>query len=53
MKVTIKKLVAALQDAQAHLQYTGYGDSWERQGWQKLDNKITKAIDLGLKTIKK
>lgn len=39
-----KKLLDALEDAHAHLQYVGYGDSWEREGWKKLDDKITEAI---------
>lgn len=39
----IKILSAALEAAHAHLQYCGYGDSWEREGWQKLDKQIVNA----------
>ena len=45
-KQKIKKLKDALEDAHSHLRYIGYGDSWEREGWSKLDDKIIKALGL-------
>lgn len=40
------ELLAALKAAHAHLDYCGYGDSWEREcaDASKLDEKITAAI---------
>lgn len=41
-------LIAALEAAHAHLEYCGYGDSWERECAveEKLDQKITDALTL-------
>jgi hypothetical protein len=42
----ICQLKYALQAAQAHLEYCGYGDLWERSiaREQKLEEKIKKAL---------
>lgn len=41
-----KELYEALQAAQCHLEYCGYGDSWEREcaSEQKLEQKIQNAL---------
>lgn len=43
-----KALREALLSAQAHLEYTGYGDKWEREcaltGDDRLDKKIEAAL---------
>jgi len=44
-KAKIRMLKKALEAAHEHLRYTGYGDSWEREGWQKLDKQILKALN--------
>lgn len=42
-----KVLHKTLKEASDHLDYCGYGDSWERECAQasKLEQKITKALD--------
>ena len=42
----IKKLVEALDAAETHLDYCGYGDSWERDvaAIQKLPDQIAEAL---------
>ena len=46
------KLVAALREAAAHLEYCGYGDSWEREcafdrsHGQNLPEQIAEALEL-------
>lgn len=44
------ELLKALQKAQAHLEYCGWGDSWEREcaNEDKLPAKIQTAIDKAL-----
>lgn len=46
----IRVLVEALEAAQEHLEYCGYGDGWEREvalaGPDPLDKKIESAIKL-------
>lgn len=43
----IAMLRAALQAASDHLDYTGYGDSWEREcaRGQKLPEQIEQALE--------
>jgi hypothetical protein len=43
----IKNLTEALTAAEAHLEYCGYGDSWEREcaKSEKLSEQITKALE--------
>lgn len=42
---TIRQLVEALQAAKKHLEYTGYGDSWERSCAKELPKKIDDALE--------
>lgn len=44
-----EQLLAALIDARNHLDYCGYGDSWERECAQasKLEDRIEAAIAAG------
>jgi hypothetical protein len=42
-KELIKVLGEALQEAADHLDYCGYGDSWEREC--AVDNGVTERID--------
>lgn len=51
----IRKLLRALKNAEQHLEYTGYGDSWERECAKdsKLPSKITSAISAGENYFKK
>ncbi len=46
-KEKIKVLRTALQDASDHLDYCGYGDSWERECAieEGLEKKITEALE--------
>ncbi len=44
---TIKALVKALEAARDHLDYCGYGDSWERQCAEDLPDEIETALNLG------
>ena len=37
-------LLDALIDAAGHLEYCGYGDSWERQAMKELRPKIDAAL---------
>ena len=43
----IAVLREALEAAQSHLEYCGYGDSWERECAQAqgLEDKIAKALE--------
>ena len=45
-KKIFEQVVDALQEASSHLDYCGYGDSWEREGAydQKLPEKISTAL---------
>lgn len=45
--ILVKKLVAALTAAKAHLEYCGYGDKWERECARddKLADKIEDALN--------
>lgn len=51
-----QQLYEALVEAEGHLDYTGYGDSWEREcaDIQKLPEKIEQALkaarEAGIKT---
>ncbi len=47
MKEVVAELLSALKAAQAHLDYTGYGDKWERECAlsDKLAEQIQAAID--------
>ncbi len=38
------ELLAALKEAQAHLEYCGYGDPWEREGTGPMAGRIADAI---------
>lgn len=51
----VETLVRALEAAQKHLEYCGYGDSWERECAEesKLEEQITKALEEGYKEINK
>lgn len=44
----LRKLAEALRDAEAHLDYCGYGDSWERECARddKLPERIEEALEL-------
>lgn len=44
---TIKILVEALEAARNHLDYCGYGDSWEREYAEDLPDKIENALEAG------
>lgn len=46
-KEKIALLREALQAAQAHLDYCGYGDKWEREcaAEEKLEEKINDALE--------
>jgi len=48
----INQLVEALDAAHKHLQYCGYGDSWEREGHEVLDKQIVKALEKGNQFLK-
>lgn len=43
----IEQLIATLKDAERHLDYCGYGDSWERSCAREsgLAQKIRKTLD--------
>ena len=47
-KEKIVALKTALREAHDHLEYCGYGDSWERECAQasNLDETITRALEL-------
>jgi hypothetical protein len=47
MLATIQELKAALESAQSHLNYCGWGDLWEREGAEasKLPEKIESALE--------
>lgn len=47
----IKTLAKALEAAQDHLEYCGYGDNWERECARenKLEEKIEKALKVAEK----
>lgn len=53
MKDVIQKLVDMLEEAENHLSYCGYGDSWERECAEasRLEERIHEAISLGLKAL--
>ncbi len=53
LKKVIRKLHNTLEEAEAHLEYCGYGDSWERECAEasKLEDKITKALAAGKKVL--
>lgn len=44
LRIQNEKLKDALQSASAHLDYCGYGDSWERQGTEGLEEQIKEAL---------
>lgn len=46
-RLQFESLLAALEDAVSHLEYCGYGDSWEREcaDDQKLPEKLDNAIE--------
>ena len=50
MKEKITEIREALEAAVSHLEYCGYGDSWEREGAeaQKLPERLEKAIKTAL-----
>jgi uncharacterized protein (DUF1684 family) len=50
-KELIQILLDALKSARDHLEYCGYGDSWERECAQAsgLGNQIKKAVEAGEK----
>lgn len=47
MRELIKELTNVLQSASDHLDYCGYGDSWERECAResKLEEKITASLE--------
>lgn len=49
LKAAVKSLLEALQEAQAHLEFCGYGDSYERDvaDSAKLPERIEAAISFG------
>ncbi len=44
MVTTIEKLMKALEAAQYHLEYCGYGDKWERECAEGLPEQIDEAL---------
>jgi hypothetical protein len=50
-KEIMQLLLNALKAARDHLEYCGYGDSWERECAQAsgLENQIKKAVEAGEK----
>ena len=46
----VRLLVRALSDAKDHLEYCGYGDSWEREC--AIDDGLPKLIDEALEAAK-
>lgn len=40
----INKLYTALNSAKDHLEYCGYGDSWERECAEGLEDQIIQAL---------
>jgi hypothetical protein len=44
-KTLVQQLREALEAAQAHLEYCGYGDSWEREVSQGLPQQIQAALN--------
>ncbi len=48
----IRVLTNALKDAHEHLEFIGYGDSYEREGWRILDKEIINAIQKGEEYLK-
>lgn len=53
-KLQFESLLAVLEDAEGHLEYCGYGDSWERECAydQGLPKKIQEAIETADKILK-
>ena len=52
MENLIKQLGETLQKASDHLDYCGYGDSWERECSQTLEKDINKVLENYNKYIK-
>jgi hypothetical protein len=52
-KELLQQTLDALIEAQSHLDYCGYGDSWEREcaAAQDLEGKIQRAIDAAQKEL--
>jgi hypothetical protein len=50
----LQQVLTALVDASDHLDYCGYGDSWERECAQAqgLKQKIKEAIEAGQEVVK-
>lgn len=44
MRELIKQLGTALQEAEAHLDYCGYGDAWERSCAEELQQILAEAL---------
>jgi len=44
LKTTITLLANALEEARDHLEYTGYGDAWEREAAEGLPETIDAAL---------
>jgi hypothetical protein len=55
LKTVIAALVEALQDAEGHLEYCGYGDRYERECAEesKLPEKIAAALDLAATVVER
>ena len=53
MFALLKEVIEALQEANDHLEYCGYGDSWERECAIDggLDKKIEAALEKGNKVL--
>lgn len=53
-KLQFETLLAALEDAVGHLEYCGYGDSWEREcaDHEGLPDRFQKAIETADKILK-
>ncbi len=49
----LKKIVETLSDAEHHLDYCGYGDSWERECAGNLSSEIAESLEAGVQLIKK
>lgn len=45
MKPTYEQLLALLEELQGHLEYIGWGDSWERECAGDLQSRLDKTIE--------